>query len=288
MTEVQPEGGPTVGRMLIGSTLRRLRTEKGITRDEAADAIRASAWKIHRLENGQVGFKDRDLVDLLRLYGIADQEEIAALLEIAREANSPGWWFRDGDLVPPWFRTYMDLESAATLIRTYQGQLVPGLLQTADYARATIAGMLLPRSPEEVERRTTLKLARQQILEQPDGPRLWAVVDEAALKRPVGGEQVMREQLERLIDAARLPSVVLQVLPVSVGAHPAMAGAFSILRFADRELPDIVYVEHLTNAQYLDKRDDVNQYLHVMDGISMRAAEPRKTLDILHQILKES
>jgi transcriptional regulator with XRE-family HTH domain len=287
VTEVQPEGGPTVGRMMIGSTLRRMRTEKGITRDEAANAIRATAWKIHRLENGQVGFKDRDLVDLLRLYGITDQQEIDSLLERAREANSPGWWFHYGDVVPPWLRTYMDLESAASLIRTYQGQLVPGLLQTADYARATIAGMLLPRSPEEVERRVTLKLARQQILKRPDGPRLWAVVEEAALRRPVGGEEVMREQLERLIDAARLPSVVLQVLPVSVGAHPAMAGAFSILRFADLELPDIVYVEHLTNAQYLDKRDDVNPYLHVMDNISMRAAPPPKTVDILHKILKE-
>jgi transcriptional regulator with XRE-family HTH domain len=287
VTEVQPESGPTVGRMLIGSTLRRLRTEKGVTRDEAADAIRASAWKIHRMENGQVGFKDRDLVDLLRLYGVTDQEEIAALLEISREANVPGWWFRYGDVVPPWFRTYMDLESAATLIRTYQAQLVPGLLQTADYARATIAGMLLPRSPEEVERRITLKLARQQILKRPDGPRLWAVVDEAALRRPVGGEEVMREQLKQLIDAANLPSVVLQVLPVSVGAHTAMAGAFTILRFADLELPDIVYVEHLTNAQYLDKRDDVNAYLHVIDSLSMRAAPPRRTLDILHTILRE-
>jgi transcriptional regulator with XRE-family HTH domain len=287
VTEVQPESGPTVGRMLIGSTLRRLRTDKGITRDEAADAIRASAWKIHRMENGQVGFKDRDLADLLRLYGVTDQEEIAALLQISREANLPGWWFRYGDVVPPWFRTYMDLESAASLIRTYQAQLVPGLLQTADYARATIAGMLLPRSPEEVERRITLKLARQQILKRPDGPRLWAVVDEAALRRPVGGEEVMREQLKRLIDAANLPSVVLQVLPVSVGAHTAMAGAFTILRFADLELPDIVYVEHLTNAQYLDKRDEVNAYLHVIDSLSMRAAPPRKTLDILHAILRE-
>jgi transcriptional regulator with XRE-family HTH domain len=287
VTEVQPEGGPTVGRMMIGSTLRRMRTEKGITRDEAANAIRATAWKIHRLENGQVGFKDRDLVDLLRLYGITDQQEIDSLLERAREANSPGWWFHYGDVVPPWLRTYMDLESAASLIRTYQGQLVPGLLQTADYARATIAGMLLPRTPEEVERRVTLKLARQQILTQPAGPRLWAVVDEAAVRRPIGGEQVIREQVERLIDAAGLPSVVLQILPVTVGAHPALAGAFSILRFADLELPDIVYVEHLVNAQYLDKRDDVNPYLHVMDSISVRAAPPSKTVEILHRILKE-
>jgi transcriptional regulator with XRE-family HTH domain len=288
VTEVQPEGGPTVGRMLVGSMLRRLRTEQGLSREQAAEAIRASAWKIHRLENGQVGFKDRDLVDLLALYGVTDQQEVAALLELAQEANAPGWWFRYGDVVPPWFRTYMDVEAAAAVIRTYQGQLVPGLLQTADYARATIDGMLLPRSPEEVERRVTLKLARQQVLEQPDGPRLWAVVEEAALRRPVGGARVMRGQLERLIDAAGTASVVLQVLPVSVGAHPAMAGAFSILRFADQGLPDIVYVEHLTNAHYLDRRDDVNQYLQVMDSISMRAAPPSKTVDILHKILKES
>jgi transcriptional regulator with XRE-family HTH domain len=288
VTEVEPEGGPTVGRMLIGSTLRRLRTEKGITREEAADAIRASAWKIHRLENGQVGYKDRDLVDLLGLYGITDQQAIAALLELAREANSPGWWFRYGDVVPPWFRAYVDLESAATLIRAYEGQLVPGLLQTADYARATIAGMLLPQAPDEVERRVTLKLARQQILEDPDGPRLWAVVEEAALRRSVGGTQVMRGQLERLIDATRLANVVLQVLPLSVAVHPAMTGAFSILRFADQELPDVVYVEQLTNAHYLDKLDDVNQYLQVMDSISMRAAPPDQTVDILQKLLKDS
>jgi transcriptional regulator with XRE-family HTH domain len=288
VTEVQPGGGPTVRRLLVGSMLRRLRTEKGITREEAADAIRASAWKIHRLENGQVGYKDRDLVDLLGLYGITDQQEIAALLELAREANSPGWWFRYGDVVPPWFRAYMDLEAAATLIRAYEGQLVPGLLQTADYARATIAGMLLPQAPEEVERRVTLKLARQQILEDPDGPRLWAVVDEAALRRPVGGTQVMRGQLERLIDATRLANVVLQVLRLSVAVHPAMTGAFSILRFADQELPDVVYVEQLTNALYLDKLDDVNQYLQVMDNISTRAAPPDQTVDILQELLKDS
>jgi transcriptional regulator with XRE-family HTH domain len=288
VTEVQPGGGPTVRRLLVGSMLRRLRTERGITREEAADAIRASAWKIHRLENGQVGFKDRDLVDLLGLYGITDQQEIDALLEIAREASSPGWWFRYGDVVPPWFRAYMDLESAATLIRAYEGQLVPGLLQTADYARATIAGMLLPQAPDEVERRVTLKLARQQILEKPDGPRLWAVVEEAALRRSVGGTQVMRGQLERLIDATRMANVVLQVLPLSVAVHPAMTGAFSILRFADHELPDVVYVEQLTNALYLDRLDDVNQYLQVMDNISMRAAPPDRTVDILQKLLNDS
>jgi transcriptional regulator with XRE-family HTH domain len=286
MTEVQPErgGGPTVRRMLVGARLRRLRTEADISREQAGEAIRASEWKIHRLENGQVGFKERDIVDLLRLYGVSDSGEVAAFLMLAREANEPGWWQQYGDLLPQWFRAYVDLESAATLIRTYQGQLVPGLLQTEDYMRAVIGGAHMGESSEEAERRVALRVARQALLTREDGPRLWAVVDEAALQRPVGGREVMRGQLERLIDATKLATVVLQILPFAAGAHPAMAGAFSILRFADQELPDVVYVEHLTNALYLDRRDDVNRYLHVMDSISMRAAPPDKTADILHNL----
>jgi uncharacterized protein DUF5753/helix-turn-helix protein len=283
-----PGGGPTVRRMLVGAQLRRLRTEAGISREQAGEAIRASEWKIHRLENGQVGFKERDVVDLLRLYGITDPGEVAEFVVVAREANAPGWWQQYGDLLPQWFRAYVDLESAATLIRTYEGQLVPGLLQTEDYMRAVIGGAHLAESPEEAERRVALRVSRQRLLERPGAPRLWAVVDEAALRRPVSGPKVMRGQLERLMDAAKLANVTLQILPFDAGAHPAMVGAFSILRFADQELPDIVYVEHLTNALYLDKREDVNDYLHVMDSISMRAAPPGRTTDILHKILKEA
>jgi transcriptional regulator with XRE-family HTH domain len=283
-----PGGGPTVRRMLVGAQLRRLRTEAGISREQAGEAIRASEWKIHRLENGQVGFKERDVVDLLRLYGITDPGEVAEFVVVAREANAPGWWQQYGDLLPQWFRAYVDLESAATLIRTYEGQLVPGLLQTEDYMRAVIGGAHLAESPEEAERRVALRVSRQRLLERPGAPRLWAVVDEAALRRPVSGPKVMRGQLERLMDAAKLANVTLQILPFDAGAHPAMVGAFSILRFADPDLPDIVYVEHLTNALYLDKREDVNDYLHVMDSISMRAAPPGRTTDILHKILKEA
>jgi transcriptional regulator with XRE-family HTH domain len=279
--------GPTVRRMLVGAQLRRLRTDMGLSREEAAEVIRASEWKIHRLENGQVGFKDRDIGDLLHLYGVTDPEEVAAFLEFAREANAPGWWQQYGDLLPQWFKAYVDLESAATLIRTYEGQLVPGLLQTEDYMRAVIGGANLDESPEEAERRVTLRITRQTLLTRRDAPRLWAVIDEAALRRPVGSPEVMRGQLEQLIDATKLATVVLQILPLHAGAHPAMVGAFSILRFADVELPDVVYIEHLTNAQYLDRREDVNRYLHVMDRISMRAAPPDNTVDILHKILQE-
>jgi DNA-binding XRE family transcriptional regulator len=283
-----PGGGPTVRRMLVGAQLRRLRTEAGMSRQQAGEAIRASEWKIHRLENGQVGFKERDVVDLLRLYGITDPADVAEFVVVAREANAPGWWQQYGDLLPQWFRAYVDLESAATLIRTYEGQLIPGLLQTEDYMRAVIGGAHLAESPEEAERRVALRVSRQRLLERPGAPRLWAVLDEAALRRPVGGPKVIRGQLERLMDAAKLPNVTLQILPFDAGAHPAMVGAFSILRFADQELPDIVYVEHLTNALYLDRREDVNEYLHVMDSISMRAAPPGRTADILHKILKEA
>jgi transcriptional regulator with XRE-family HTH domain len=288
MTESQSEfGGPTVRRMLVGAQLRRLRTEMGLSREEAGETIRASEWKIHRLENGQVGFKERDIIDLLRLYEVTDPDEVAAFLLLTREANTPGWWQHYGDVLPRWFRTYVDLESAATLIRTYEGQFIPGLLQTDDYIRAVIGGAQLEESSEEMGRRVRLRMARQTLLTREHPPRLWAVVDEAALRRPVGGPEVMRGQLERLIDASKLPNVTLQVLPFAVGAHSGMTGAFSILRFADPELPDVVYLEHLTNAVYLDKRDEVERYLDVMESLCDDSEHPGRTVELLERVLDE-
>jgi transcriptional regulator with XRE-family HTH domain len=286
VTEAQPGGGPTVRRMLVGSQLRRLRTQRGLTREQAGEAIRASEWKIHRLENGQVGFKERDLVDLLDLYGVTDPVEVASLITLAREANQPGWWQHYGDVLASWFRAYVDLESAATLIRAYEGQLVPGLLQTEDYVRSVIRGAM-EDTREEIEHRVALRMARQTLLERPDAPRLWVVLDEAALRRPVGGPKVMRAQLERLIKATEMPNVTLQVIRMRDGAHPAMVGSFSILRFADADLPDVVYVEHLTNALYLDRREDVEQYLHVMEAVSVRGQPPSRTAEILDEIVRE-
>jgi transcriptional regulator with XRE-family HTH domain len=289
MTEsrTQGGGGPTVQRMLVGARLRRLRTEMGLTREEAAEAIRASEWKIHRLENGQVGFKERDIIDLLRLYEVSDPGEVAEFVALAREANTPGWWQHYGDVLPQWFRTYVDLEAAAAVIRTYEGQFVPGLLQTDDYMRAVIQGAHLEDSNEEVGRRVRLRMARQTLLTGEQPPRLWAVVDEAALRRPVGGREVMRGQLERLVEATKLPNVTLQILPFDAGAHPAMVGSFSILRFPEQELPDVVYLEHLTSAIYLNKPEEVDQYLHVMESICVRAAAPDRTAELLGKILDE-
>jgi transcriptional regulator with XRE-family HTH domain len=280
-------GGPTVRRMLVGAQLRRLRTDLGLSRAEAAEAIRASEWKIHRLENGQVRFKRRDLVDLLRLYEVTDPDEVEELLAMAADANNPGWWQHYGDLLPSWFRAYVDLEAAAGLIRTYEGQLIPGLLQTDDYMRALVRGAHLEDSGEGVGRRVRLRMARQTLLTRQQPPRLWAVVDEAALRRPVGGREVMRGQLERLLEASKAPNVTLQILPFATGAHPAMGSSFSILRFPDQELPDVVYLEHLTNAVYLDKRPEVERYLDVMEVLCDQSEPPARTVELLSTILDE-
>jgi transcriptional regulator with XRE-family HTH domain len=284
----QPAGGPTVLRRLLGAQLRRLRERQGITREEAGYAIRASGSKMSRLELGRVGFKERDVADLLTLYGVTDDTDRDTLLALAQDANSPGWWHRYGDVLPGWFETYVGLEEAAALIRTYELQFIPGLLQTEEYARAVISLGNSASPTEEIEQRVSLRITRQKLLTRGDGPRLWAVVDEAALRRPIGGRDVMRGQIERLIEATKLPGVILQVLPFRVGGHTAEAGAFTILRFPESDLPDVVYVEQLTSALYLDRRDDVDAYMEAMERLCVVSAPPDDTAEILSRILQET
>jgi transcriptional regulator with XRE-family HTH domain len=284
----QPAGGPTVLRRLLGAQLRRLRERQGITREEAGYAIRASGSKMSRLELGRVGFKERDVADLLTLYGVTDETDRDTLLALAQDANSPGWWHRYGDVLPGWFETYVGLEEAAALVRTYEVQFIPGLLQTEAYARAVISLGNSTAPPEEIEQRVSLRTTRQKLLTRGDSPRLWAVVDEAALRRPIGGRDVMRGQIERLIEATKLPGVILQVLPFRVGGHTAEAGAFTILRFPESDLPDVVYVEQLTSALYLDRRDDVDSYMEAMERLCVVSAPPDDTAEILSRILQET
>lgn len=284
----QPAGGPTVLRRLLGAQLRRLRERQGITREEAGYAIRASGSKMSRLELGRVGFKERDVADLLTLYGVTDDTDRDTLLALAQDANSPGWWHRYGDVLPGWFETYVGLEEAAALIRTYELQFIPGLLQTEEYARAVISLGNSASPTDEIEQRVSLRITRQKLLTRGGGPRLWAVVDEAALRRPIGGRDVMRGQIERLIEATKLPGVILQVLPFRVGGHTAEAGAFTILRFPESDLPDVVYVEQLTSALYLDRRDDVDAYMEAMERLCVVSAPPDDTAEILSRILQET
>jgi hypothetical protein len=283
----QPSGGPVVRRLQLGARLRLLRMAAGVTRDQAGWAIRGSESKISRMELGRVGFKERDVVDLLKLYGIDDEDERDRLLALAREANTPGWWQAYGDVLTTWFQNYLDLEQAAELIRTYEDQFVPGLLQTDAYARAVITLGHGTASRAEIDRRAALRMARKQLLSRADPPRLWAVIDEAVLHRPIGGIDVLREQIESLLEASSLRNVRLQVMPFRSGGHAATGRAFSILRFPDQELPDVVYIEHLTSALYLEKREDVDQYAAAMGRLFIAAEPPDRTPDMLRQALRE-
>ena len=284
---MQENGGPTVRRMQLGARLRSLRQAKGITRDQAGWAIRGSESKISRMELGRVSVKQRDVTDLLKLYGVEDPAEHDRLLALAREASTPGWWQAYGDVLSTWFQNYLDLEQAAELIRTYEVQFVPGLLQTDAYARAVIMLGHGTAPSAQIDRRAELRMARKQLLARPDPPRLWAVIDEAVLHRPIGGPAVLRAQIESLIEVAEQGNVRLQVIPFRSGGHAAAGGAFSILRFPQQEVPDVVYIEHLTSGLYLDRREDVDHYAAAMSRLVIEAEPPSRTPDLLREALRE-
>jgi transcriptional regulator with XRE-family HTH domain len=284
---IEPGSGPTVRRILLGTQLRRLREARGITREDAGYRIRASESKISRMELGRVGFKERDVVDLLALYGVDNGEERDALVTLAREANAPGWWHQYADVLPDWFQTYVGLEEAASVLRVYEVQFVPGLLQTADYARAVMTRGWPGAPAEDIERRVAMRITRQELLTKQSGPRLWAVVDEAALRRPMGSPEVFRSQLEHLIQVTQDVRITLQVTPFGTGGPIAEAGAFTIMRFPEEDLPDVVYLEQLTSALYLDKREDVERYSEVMERLSVESEPPERTADILREMLRD-
>ncbi|GAB3228629.1 helix-turn-helix transcriptional regulator [Glycomyces halotolerans] len=280
-------GGPTALRMIMGGYLRRLREAKNITREEAGWEIRSSESKISRMELGRVSFKVRDVEDLLRHYGIDDQDEVQRLLALVREANRPGWWHRYGDALPDWFSAYLDLESAASMIRTYEVQFIPGLLQTRDYARSVLMVGYGTTPLQEIDDRVNVRLSRQNVLTKDNPATLWSVVDEAALHRPFGGGEIMRHQLETLIEYCEMPNVRIQIIPFSRGGHSGAGGAFTWLRFAAEELKDVIYLEHLTSGLYLDRDDEVDAYSAAMEHLCVQAARPDETPDILRRILDE-
>ncbi|MFB9839060.1 helix-turn-helix domain-containing protein [Actinoallomurus acaciae] len=278
---------PTVRRRIVGAQLRRLRESRGLGRRQAADSIGVGESRLSRVETGRAGLDEEDVRRLLELYGISRQEERDALLTLVQEANRPGWLQAFSGAMPAWFRPYVDLEEAAQVIRTYEVQFVPGLLQTADYARAVISqGRAMP-SAEETDRRVELRLRRQRILTEPNPTRLWAVIDEAALWRPIGGSEVARAQLRALLDAAQLQHITVQVMPFRVGGHAGEAGAFSILRFPEPELHDIAYVEQLTGAMYLERDDDMDSYGAAMERLCVQSASPQESMDLISKIIRE-
>ncbi|MFI5707723.1 helix-turn-helix domain-containing protein [Kribbella sp. NPDC051620] len=271
---------------MLGGHLRRMREAAGISRADAGWQIRASESKVSRMELGRVGFKERDVNDLLDLYEMKDAQERERLMELARAANNPGWWSRYGDVMPSWFGNYVGLEVAAKLIRTYELLFVPGLLQTEDYARAVVQFGKAYLPSEEINQRVALRVTRQQILTRPDPARLWVVLDEAALHRPVGGRGVMREQIEYLIEASQRPNVTLQIMPLTSVGYPDAGGAFSILRFPEGDLPDVVYIEHAASALYLDKLEDLDEYAAIMEALTIAAAPVSATPALLAEALE--
>jgi len=282
------EPGSVVRRMLLGSQLRRLREARGITREAAGYSIRASESKISRMELGRVSFKTRDVEDLLTLYGITDEAERMSLLSLAREANVAGWWHSYSDVLPSWFPTYVGLEGAANLIRAYEVQFVHGLLQTEAYARAVVQRGMKGASTADIEKRVALRLERQKYLVAENAPDFHIVLDEAALRRPYGDREVMRGQLQHLIEISQHPNIRLQIMPFSFGGHSGESGAFTILSFSESDLTDVVYLEQLTSALYLDKREDVAQYESVLKELQQDSPGPDESRDLLRGLLQLS
>ncbi|MHC0432623.1 helix-turn-helix domain-containing protein [Streptomyces sp. O3] len=283
----EPRSAPTVGQVVLGKRLQELRENAGLKREEAARVLRVAPATVRRMETAEVSLKIPYLQLLLQAYGVADGEA-ASFVDLAEEANQPGWWQRYHDILPSWFSMYVSLEGAATLLRSYEPHFVPGLLQTEDYARAVMhAGALGQTSPEDIERHVALRMRRQELLSRDNAPRLWVVMDETVLRRTVGGPGVMRAQVDRLLEAAELPHVTLQVAEFTEGHHPGTYGPFVLFRFSVPELPDMVYTEYLTGAVYLDRRAEVVTYLEVMDRMATRAATAHRTKEILRSLRKE-
>ncbi|MFF1392692.1 helix-turn-helix domain-containing protein [Streptomyces sp. NPDC058287] len=281
MSERRP--APTVGQVVLGRRLRELRESAGLNRDEAARALRVTGATIRRMETAEVALKIPYVQMLLELYGVPEPEA-EAFVGLAEEANLPGWWQRFHDILPDWFSLYVSLESAAGLIRSYEPHFVPGLLQTEEYARAVLdAGTVGRTQPGDLERHVTLRMARQALLTREDAPHLWVVMDETVLRRPPGGPKVLRNQLDRLIEAAELPQVTLQIAEFAAGPHPGTFGPFTLFRFPVRELPDMVFSEYVTGALYLDGRAEVGTHLEVLDHIAAQAASAERTVELLRK-----
>lgn len=282
MSERRP--APTVGQVVLGRRLQELREAAGLKREEAAQVLRVAPATVRRMEMAEVALKIPYVQVLLETYGVGD-DETAAFVDLAEEANRPGWWQRFHDVLPEWFSLYVSLEGAARIIRSYEPHFVPGLLQTEAYARAVMeAGTIGQAGAETIERHVSLRMERQRLLERTDPPHLWVIMDETVLRRPVSihGE-VMRDQLDKLLEFAERDRVTLQVAEFEEGPHPGTYAPFSLFRFAEPELPDMVFTEYLTGALYLDSRTEVATHLEVLDHMSARAASAERTKKLLRE-----
>lgn len=288
MTETRPGSGPTVLRMILGRQLQALREKAGMTYEQAAGEIYSSWYTVRRMERGEGGLKPLTVKSLLMAYGITDVREIDTFLALARDASKPGWWHSYDDVLPSWFKVAIGLEESASLIRAYEPQVVPGLLQTEDYIRALTAANFPDATGDEIQRRVALRLDRQELLRRPAPPEYWVVMDETVLRRPIGSREVMHGQLARLVEAAEMPAITIQVIPFTAGWHPALYSMFWAFRFPDQEMPDIVYSESLTGSYYMNKPAETTTYIEALDRMCAQAASPDQTITLLRDIMKET
>ncbi|MGW3952989.1 helix-turn-helix domain-containing protein [Streptomyces sp. NPDC004752] len=275
---------PTVRRRRLGQELRRLRELKGMTAEEVAERLLVSQSKISRLENGRRSISQRDVRDLCGVYEVEDQRIVDSLMEMARDSRQQGWWHAFGDIP---YSVYIGLETDAESLRVYEPQLVTGLLQTRAYAEALVQGALPETSTEDIDKRVQVRMRRQERISAEHNPlRLWVVLDEAALRRLVGSELVMREQLEHLIEMSHLPHVTVQVLPFEVGAHPGLNGQYAILEFADAADSSVVYLEGVTSDLYLEKAHDVQKYAVMYEHLRAQSLSVEQSRQFISDVAK--
>jgi transcriptional regulator with XRE-family HTH domain len=276
---------PTVLRMILGKRLQELRQGAGVSLEDAAKALHVKPLTIRRLEKAEVALKTLYVEKLLQTYGAA-QQEIDEFITLAERANEPGWWHAYRAVLPEWFSAYVSLETGAKTLRTYEPHYVTGLLQTYEYAHAVLCGGFPNDSDADLERRVDLRLRRQSLLERPDAPTLWVVMEETVLHRVVGGAEVMREQIDRLLEVSELDHVSVDVVPFAAGAHVGACAPFTYFRFEERELPDIVYSEILSASVYLDQRSDVSAHLEAHNRMSLLTSSADSKA-ILNRMRKE-
>ncbi len=274
---------PTVRRRELGALLRKLRTEKGLTVEQAAERLMVSMSKLSRMETGHGVATLRDIRDLCDLYDVTDEAERERLMTLAREGKQQAWW-QSYDLA---YGTYVGLEAEAVAISDFQSSVVPGLLQTADYARAGHEGAMPRFSPDQIERQIEAKITRQSLLRQRDPPSFRVVLDEAVLHRAVGGPRVMAAQLEHLIEAARMPNVTVQVIPFTLGAHPGVESNFNILEMRP-PARGVVFVEGLVGSIYLERNEDLKRYQQIFERLQNIALSPKDTINAIVKIRAQS
>jgi transcriptional regulator with XRE-family HTH domain len=282
---VTPDYSPTVRRRRLDAELRRYREMSGKKIEEVAGYLGCRHPKISRIENGHGTISPGDVRLMLDFYGVHGPE-VDRLIRLAKESRVKGWWHGYGDVLPEWLATYVGLEAEAAANHVYEGEVVTGLLQTRDYARAVTLATVTGMSADGVDRQVTLRMQRQDRLHDEHPVELWAVHSEAALRRPVGGAAVMRNQLRHLMELAELPHINVQVLPISVGEHPAMAGPFTILKFREETDPDVVYLDTQVGGLYLEKDNEITDYTHVFNQLRRLATAPEGTIGFIHEIVK--